>query len=285
VPWETREVDALELVKYEAIGNDFLVLFDLDADAPFDAELVAALCDRRHGIGADGVLRLGRSSTATIAMSLKNADGSDAETSGNGLRCAALAAVHAGLAPDELVIGTVAGPVRAAVELRGEGRADVTVEMGAAIVRRLGSPLAGYEAFEVHAGNPHLVLVAGPSRAALAAIDLEALGRPLEGAVAGGQNVEFIAAGDDTARITLRVWERGAGITEACGSGSVAAAAACHFAGLVGERVTVENPGGDLVVTLAGDDRARPRATLAGPARRVATVRVAPHELAAPVRR
>jgi diaminopimelate epimerase len=277
-------MEGLELVKYEAIGNDFLVLFDPDADAPFDAELVAALCDRHHGLGADGVLRL-RAAGATIAMSLKNADGGDAETSGNGLRCAALAAVHAGLATTELSIETDAGPVRAAVQLLEAGRAEVTVEMGEAAVQRADSPLAGYEAFQVNTGNPHLVLVGGATRAELAALDLGRLGPPLEVAVAGGQNVEFVATPVDPARITLRVWERGAGMTEACGSGSVAAAAACRYASLVGERITVDNPGGELVVTLSGEDRARSRATLAGPARRVGYLQVARDEIAVPVRR
>jgi len=270
------DVAVIEFVKYEAVGNDFLVLFDPGRTAPFSPGVVSALCDRHHGVGADGVLRLsGAEGDAVVAMELKNADGGDAETSGNGLRCAALAVVHAGLATTELVIETVVGPARAQVRLAAAGQGEVTVEMGELTVRSVDSPLEGRAAYRVDVGNPHLVLVG----ATLDGVDLERLGPELETAVPGGQNVEIVAAGADPGRIALRVWERGAGITEACGSGSVAAAAACRLMGLAGDTVVVENPGGLLVVELAGEDPTRPVATLSGPARRVARVEVEMTEL------
>jgi diaminopimelate epimerase len=261
----------MQFVKYEAVGNDFLVLFDGQLDAPFSSELVAALCDRHRGVGADGVLRLSDGhGGATVTMALKNADGTDAETSGNGLRCAALAVVQAGLGTDEFVIDTIAGPARCVVHLVESGRAEVTVEMGEAKVQPVGAPIEGRAAYRVEVGNPHLVLVGS----SLDGVDLERVGPRLEKAVPGGQNVEVVAAGEDPHRIALRVWERGAGLTEACGSGSVAAAAACRFAGLASSRVVVNNPGGALTVELSGADLARPLATLTGPARRVARVEV-----------
>jgi diaminopimelate epimerase len=269
-------VAAIELVKYEGAGNDFLVLFDPMRSLPFDADLVSALCDRHRGVGADGVLRLSDpAGVATVAMTLKNADGSAAETSGNGLRCAALAAVHAGLAASEVVIETVVGSSKAVVRSASDGRADVSVEMGRMRVEPVASPIEGRTAYRVDAGNPHLVLVG----ATLDDVDLNRVGPELEVAVPDGQNVEVVAVSRDRGRIALRVWERGAGITEACGSGSAAAAASCRFADLVENRVVVENPGGELVVELSGSQPAGLLATLTGPARRVAVVGVDLDEL------
>ena len=264
-------VAVMECVKYEAAGNDFLVLFDTQLKVPFSSELVSALCERHRGVGADGVLLLSDGHAgATVTMRLKNADGTDAETSGNGLRCAALAVVQAGLGTEDFVIETIAGPARCVVHLVEPGFAEVTVEMGKAKVEALEASIEGRAAYRVEVGNPHLVLVGG----SLDGVDLERVGPRLEKAVPGGQNVEVVAAGQDPGRIALRTWERGAGLTEACGSGSVAAAAACRFAGLASSRVVVDNPGGPLIVELSGADPARPLASLTGPARRVARVEV-----------
>ncbi len=266
----------LSLLKYEALGNDFLIALDPHVlDGSLAPAVAAALCDRHRGVGADGVIVVRPPSRGGAGvMELYNADGGRAETSGNGLRCLALALVDSGtVATRQVVIETDGGAVTAAVGPRPEfGGADVTVSMGTVTLgpAKRPAPMLGerFEACAAEVGNPHLVLV-GPS---LEGVDISIVGPELERARPGGQNVEVVAP-DGEGGLELVVWERGAGATEACGSGSCAAAAAARAAGLVGDRVPVANPGGRLVVDLAGPASA-PSATLTGPARRVARLEV-----------
>ena len=217
----------LRLSKHHGLGNDFLIRLDGDVDAA----MARAVCDRRTGVGADGLI-----SVVSDRWTLFNADGSRAESSGNGLRCAAQAVARSrGVTDLDVTFETDAGPRR--VQLSGDV---ATVEMGAVTVHRLGDDDA-----EVSTGNPHLVLrVPDPS-----AVDLLALGREHPDV-----NVEIIAAGPEPDSLAFRVHERGAGITMACGTGSVAAAAAAHAWGIVGPRVVVHNPGGDVTVELKQDE-------------------------------
>jgi len=303
----------LTLVKYHGLGNDFLVALDagdLDAAAAARAtkapaepgapgatagpdhvgELARVLCDRHTGVGADGLLVLRAAvSGGDVRMELRNADGGRAETSGNGLRCLAFAAIEAGLVPGpELVIETDAGVRRAVLRRRDElGSADVSVEMGCIRVRPLspvadgslpGSGAEPWPAWFVDAGNPHLVLLA-PS---LEGVAITAVGPVLEHMRTGGQNVEIATCGPGGSELALVVWERGSGATLACGSGSVAAAAALHSAGISADRVLVHNPGGTAEVILAGDDPLAVTATLAGPVGRVARIQVEPVALGRP---
>jgi diaminopimelate epimerase len=233
----------LRLSKHHGLGNDFLVRLDGDVDAA----MARALCDRRTGVGADGLI-----SVVERRWTLFNGDGSPAEVSGNGLRCAAQAMARAeGVHDLEITFDTVAGVRR--VGLRGDS---ATVDMGPVVVRRLADAEA-----DVDAGNPHLVLrVDDPS-----SVDLLALG-----ARHPELNVEVIAGGPEPDALTMRVHERGAGITEACGTGSCAAAAAAHAWGMVGPTVMVHNPGGDLTVELN-----HAAALLTGPTVWVADVEVA----------
>lgn len=263
-------MDLLRLAKYEALGNDFLISFDQGAGDVLDARLIVALCDRHRGIGADGLIGLRPSDDGGLSMRLTNADGSPAETSGNGLRCVALAAFDAGAVKGGSVqIETVVGRRRADLVTGGDGAGEIRVEMGQVHVAATDSPLGGKRAFRADVGNPHLVLLG--SR--VDDVDLAVIGPELEAAWPGGQNVEVIAvsAADE---LDLVVFERGAGITEACGSGSVAAAAAARLQGVTRETVTVHNPGGDLGVELSGPDLGRPMAWLTGPARRIAELEV-----------
>jgi diaminopimelate epimerase len=219
-------------------------------------------------------------------MELRNADGGRAETSGNGLRCFALAVIDAGLiSGSEMVVETDAGPRRAFLrEHCGPGSADISVEMGT--VRVTGSdPLAdaalpgsrglAWPAWSVNVGNPHLVVLAP----GLEGIALSAIGPVLEERRPNGQNVEFAAYEPDTGELSLVVWERGAGPTLACGSGSVASAAALHSAGISPAKVRVRNPGGTVEVSLSGDDPLAMAADLAGSVHRVAGITVDPREL------
>jgi diaminopimelate epimerase len=213
----------LRLSKHHGLGNDFLIRLDGDVDAA----MARAVCDRRTGVGADGLI-----SVVGTQWTLFNADGSRAEASGNGLRCAAQAVARArGVETIDIAFATDVGDRR--VELAGDL---ATVEMGPVVVHRLGDDDA-----DVTTGNPHLVLrVDDPST-----VDLLALG-----ALHPDVNVEVIARGPEPDSLAFRVHERGAGITMACGTGSVAAAAAAHAWGIVGPRVVVHNPGGDVTVEL-----------------------------------
>ena len=269
----------MQLAKLHGLGNDFLVLVDMDDATPIDAGLAIALCDRRRGLGADGLIRVSPGTDgADVTMTLRNADGSLAEMSGNGIRCLALAVARArGVASLDLRVAT-GGGVRA-VSLRAgrAGSAEVDVDMGK--VRPGPEPDTGWLSLPVDAvllrgpdgeypglltldvGNPHLVvLVADPH-----AVDLADAGPVAERQFAAGINVGFVAAtAGEVDALDLRVWERGAGITEACGSGATAAAHAAHEWGLVGEQVTVHLPGGDVRVAIGDTLR------LSGPAVHVA---------------
>jgi len=273
---------SLRLAKYEGAGNDFLVAVEAEVSSALtkSPSLVAALCERHRGIGADGLIVVAPIDAARLSMTLYNADGGLAETSGNGLRCAVLAAHDAGLIEEDVVIETGAGTARAQLRTSPDGGpSEVRVEMGACAVETVPEAVEGRDAYRVDVGNPHLVLI-GPL---LDAPSLVRIGPRLERAVAGGQNVESVASlGTD--RLELTVWERGAGLTEACGTGSCAAAAAARLAGLVGDTVVVVNPGGELLVELSGPPE-RPLAALTGPVRRIAAVVVELSDYSAGARR
>jgi diaminopimelate epimerase len=210
-------------------------------------------------------------------MELRNADGGVAEMSGNGIRCLAQAAVDAGLvAPPRFTVLTGAG-VRTVTFTPDEspGRARASVDMGPVTLgpdQR--QDFEDRRARTADVGNPHLVLW-GPE---VQSVDIAALGPRLQEAFAGGINVEWIAtvADDHGELLDLRVWERGAGETMACGTGSVAAAAAARSWGVIAPAgtVRVRNPGGTLEVVL-GEGPGDP-AVLAGPVRKVADIEVHP---------
>lgn len=241
----------VRLHKHHGLGNDFLIALDVD----IDADLARRVCERRTGVGADGLISVargaGESPQSLFRWRLLNADGSEAESSGNGLRCAAQAVARSkGVEDLDITFETPAGARR--VTIAGDV---ATVEMGEVSVARLGDDDA-----EVSTGNPHLVLrVDDPST-----VDLLALGEQH-----ADVNVEVIAVAAPD-ELAFRVHERGAGITMACGTGSVAAAAAANAWGLVGRRVVVHNPGGDVTVELQQDDSA----LLTGPTVWIADVEI-----------
>ena len=249
------------LDKYQALGNDFLILIDGDVDDDF----VRRACDRHRGVGADGLITVTKDPAggADLTMVLRNADGGRAEMSGNGIRCLVRAATTQGLVTGpEVTVATDAGIKRLWVKDEG-----VTVDMGPVVLgaeREHSSP--GWRQRDVDLGNPHLVLLC-PDPAEVHVADL---GPRLEQLRPGGLNVEFIAPGPGKDELRFRVWERGAGETQACGTGSCAAAAAAHAWDLVGRNVTVHNPGGDLDVEVGEDTT-----LLTGPAEFVARVEIA----------
>ena len=261
----------LRFTKHHGAGNDFLVLIDPDGANPLSPDLVRALCDRHFGVGADGVIRvLAGGDQADLVMVLQNADGSEAEMSGNGMRCLAQAAVQSALvAPPTFTVAT-GGGVRIVAYAQGgdPDTAWATVSMGRAeLGENQPQKFGDRKVRTVDMGNPHLVMF-GPD---LDDVDVAGIGAHLQTVYEGGVNVEFITTGDEPDHLVLRVFERGVGETQACGTGSAAAAAAAHSWGLVGRNVAVHNPGGTLEVNLDDDE-----ILLAGPVHRVASVVVSP---------
>lgn len=250
--------------KVEGLGNDFMLVEATADDLPRLQARAPSLCDRRLGIGGDGILVVGppTSPAAHASMWVVNHDGSRPEMCGNGLRCVALW-VAAREAERTVVIDTDDGAKRCTVTsgpdalTRAVGmRAEVEVDMGAARHGTAVTPesAAGRTFSRVSMGNPHAVAFVGPGE------DPEALARQHGPAVETdpdfpeGTNVEF-AAVDPDGTITLWVWERGCGITDACGTGACATAAAAVAAGLLpaGAAARVQLPGGPLTITVPDD--------------------------------
>jgi diaminopimelate epimerase len=259
----------MRLTKHQAIGNDFLVLLDSAGLRPIHPDEVVELCDRHLGVGADGLLRATRGSSGSDAtMQLFNSDGSRAEMSGNGIRCLAQALLQAGVAgPPRVVIDTDAGRKTVTVDARTGPRSHVlSVDMGAVVLGDEQPEWVGDEvlrAVRVDAGNPHLVLQVPDLEWAP---DIELLGGEIDEATPGGINVHLVASGPKPGDLTMRTWERGAGLTLACGTGACAAAAAAQAWELAGSEVAVHMPGGVADVVL-GDT-----VTLRGPTTSVAVL-------------
>jgi len=252
----------LAFAKYHGLGNDFILLDNRDRPEPMlSPEQAVQLCDRHFGIGADGVIFvLPGENGADYTMRIFNSDGSEPEMCGNGIRCfAKYAAVLDGVENTEKTykIHTLAGLI--VPTLRPDGQ--VTVDMGRPILaaeqvpttlgsagetvvnRSLTAAGRDWAVTTVSMGNPHCITFVEDG----AAIDLTAIGPQIECHPAFPQktNVEFV----DVVRpdyLRMRVWERGAGITLACGTGACATLVAAVLNGLSERVATVELPGGPL---------------------------------------
>lgn len=261
----------MQLTKHHALGNDFLVCLPLRGEAVpsrlGEVEAARALCDRRRGVGADGLIwgtplpAGGSTAGAPVAgeptweMLLLNADGSEAEISGNGVRCLAQAIWRqAGGRDDgkELLIAT-GGGVRRLVRHGSITPVvdDVSVDMGPVSagpdldgVTPLLAPLGPRHLAAARIGNPHVVAHVEDG----AGVALGEIGPAVEAAVPGGVNLHLLEVIDDHT-IVLRHWERGAGLTDACGSGASVSAHLARLWGLTGPEVKVRMPGGEAVVT------------------------------------
>jgi diaminopimelate epimerase len=273
-------VTRLSFRKVEGLGNDFVLLdrrdrspAELEAELAWIRELAPRLCDRRTGVGGDGILVVGPGQTGSLAsMIVVNFDGSRPEMCGNGLRCVAafVAEQHGGL--DRLRLDTDAGPRACQITGRGSGgETSVSVAMGSAARLGTRTPAAGggREFVSVSMGNPHAICFVG------AGDEPEALARELgpaielDGTYAPAKtNVEFARVEADGS-ILLWVWERGVGITSACGTGACATAVAAVDLGLVeaDTPIRVRLPGGALEITVPGDADAE--VVMTGPARQV----------------
>ncbi len=249
--------------KYHGIGNDFVMLADPEDRLTVTADLAARLCDRRFGIGADGVIRVapGRDG-GDFVMDYRNADGSVGEMCGNGIRCLAVFARAEGLTDAmELKVDTGAG--RKIITVQEDGR--VRVDMGPPVFEADRIPLRWengdplhvkidtaedvVEASCVSMGNAHaVVFVDDPASAPVRTLGPEIERHPM---FPRGTNVEFIRV-PSKGRVEMRVWERGSGETLACGTGACAAAVVARLVSEAAETVTVALPGGELQVEWSG---------------------------------
>ena len=261
----------MEFAKGHGTQNDFVVLPDLDARLALTPAAVSALCDRRRGLGADGVLRVTTAQAALAAgvydripegvqpgdwyMDYRNADGSIAQMCGNGVRVFAHYLHASGLeSRSEFVVGSLAGSRPVVLHGVDALSADVTVEMGKANQHGVSSATVGGREFTglaIDVGNPHLACVdAALTPDELAILDVGAPVRFDHALFPDGVNVEVLTA-PDAGAVTMRVHERGVGETRSCGTGTVAAAVAAlqhHGASTGALRVRVA--GGEVTVTI-----------------------------------
>ncbi len=262
----------LRLTKHQALGNDFLVTDDPALDRLGDDELAALarrLCDRRRGIGADGLLVRSAAAGFDARMTLLNADGSRAEMSGNGIRCFAQSLGDAGAGRTWRIL-TDAGERSVAVTPTADpATIDAVVEMGD--VAPLPEP-AGWDVLGCHPDRPVAHVSLGNPHSVVGVDDVSVVDLAHLGAKVPHVNLEIVEPGPEPHAITMRVHERGAGITEACGTGACASAWAAVQWGLVPASVAeviVHMDGGSARVAVHGG-----AVTLAGPASKVASVEV-----------
>jgi len=235
--------------KYHGARNDFIVL-DARAKAVDNVRAFALRwCDRHAGIGADGVLVIGNSERAPVSMRVINADGSEAEMCGNGVRCVARYLDERGEGA-AFTIDTVGGLIRTEVMERGEVY-QVRVDVGEP--RFVDVEGAEPQSALVVVGNPHLVLF----REEIGAFDLVAIGEAAQSDTRypGGINVHLVET-EDPSTLRLRHYERGAGLTMACGTGTVAGAVASIVRGDVSSPVLARVPGGELIIEWNGNGHA-----------------------------
>lgn len=269
-----------DFVKYEGLGNDFVLIDNRTAVEPLlSIERAVALCDRHFGVGADGVIFLLPAEQADFGMRIYNSDGSEAEMCGNGIRCLARFALELGIEPSGGVftVETLAGPM--GISVATDGR--VAVDMGPPYLlageipttlapddqKVVALPLdVGGQDWTVTCvgmGNPHAVIFVDD----VEAVDLARLGPLFEHHPAFPQrtNTHFVQVLSRT-HLKMRIWERGAGPTLACGTGACAVLVAAVLNHLTETSATVALPGGSLeIVWEAQTNHLR----MTGPARRV----------------
>lgn len=260
----------MKFTKMQGTGNDFLFVEAGESERRDWPALARAMCDRHFGIGADGLMLVLPSARADVRMRLFNADGSEAEVSGNGVRCLVKYAVDRGIArPHEgfIVVEGLSGLLEAQVAGAGGQVESVRLSMGAPRFAPAEIPLA-VEArppvldlpLEVDGETVHVACLSMGNPHAVTFIDspveeypLERLGPLVERHPAFPARVNFgvarVLARD---RMDVRVWERGVGETLACGSGSCAAMVAARLKGRVGDAVDIRQPGGPLTVEWDG---------------------------------
>jgi diaminopimelate epimerase len=247
--------------KMHGNGNDFVLIDEFEKVVIPDemkGQFAALYCDRRFGIGADGIMYLSKSEKSTLRMRLFQPDESEAEMCGNGIRCLVKYAFDAKYAKESCTVETLAGEVGVAMEYK-EDEFSATITIPTPKFDRKDIPATGegeykekigeYEVYAVNTGVPHAVIFVD----AVESVDIAAVASAIRhhASFPQGANVNFVQRGTGDS-ITIRTFERGVEAeTLSCGTGATAAAAMAHKLGLVGTTVHVETNGGPLVIYLA----------------------------------
>jgi len=242
--------------KMQGLGNDFIMVdcFDIDMECVLDIgdrKTVQKLCDRHFGIGADGVILILPSDNSDFRMRIFNPDGSEAEMCGNGIRCFAKFVYDLGITKEKtFTVETLAGIIKPRIVEKG-----IMVDMGEPKVGDIGFNLTAnektYQITEVSMGNPHAVIFV--DNAEDYPVSDEGAAIETNKRFPNKTNVEFVEVVNDS-EIIMRVWERGAGITLACGTGACASVVAGALNKKTGRNVTVHLLGGDLDIEWAADN-------------------------------
>lgn len=270
----------INFTKMQGIGNDFIVIDDRDENLTFASEQVIKMCDRKFGIGADGIMfvRNAVSPENDFSWWFANNDGTIPDMCGNGSRCFARFVYENGLIPHVrkcLKLETLAGVKEIKINVASDGTTfeSATVNMGKASAEPASVPTTlvansngrvidarynvdGREVLltAISMGNPHAVLFERDLNEPISEELVTTLGPKIECSVGfpAKANVEFVEV-IDASTLRMRVWERGVGETLACGTGASAAAYAANIKNLVGDEVTVKLLGGDLLIEIKDD--------------------------------
>lgn len=259
----------IEFTKWQGCGNDFVLVDDRSKSIKDPAELSRKMCDRHYGIGADGLIIIRPSDKADTRMRIYNTDGSEAEMCGNGIRCFARWVYELGLVPgEEFTVETGAGILVPKI-IKENGRiTGVRVDMGQPVLDAEKIPTKGfgtgrvvdktievlgetYHVTCVSMGNPHCVVLWDD----LSTLDIEKLGPAFENhpAFPNRVNTEFVSVRDKN-HVRMRVWERGAAVTMACGTGACATLTACVLNDRTERKAEIELDGGKLFIEWSEKD-------------------------------
>lgn len=261
----------MQFSKWHGQGNDFVIVNGFQEKLNDYRQAAIAVCDRHFGIGADGLVILLPAATADADFKIRifNSDGSEAEMCGNATRCIARYVYENGLSEKtSLTLETLAGYIKPEIVFEAGQIKTICVNMGVPRLQRNEIPMAGPEDLQavnipleaagrtygitcVSMGNPHCVIFVDD----IAAVDLSAIGPVIEthSLFPRKTNVEFVQVLSSD-KVRMRVWERGAGITLACGTGASATLVASVLNGKTDRAITVELDGGDLFVEWRDDN-------------------------------
>ena len=259
----------MKFTKWQGIGNDFVIVNGFQEKIADYASKAIEVCDRHFGIGADGLVIALPSDVADFRMRIFNSDGSEAEMCGNVTRCFSRFVYETGLtSKTELAIETLAGIIRPKLIFENGVITSVCVDMGEPRLKRSEIPMVGdpedkavnvpllvdnsnFAVTCVSMGNPHCVVFVDD----VENLDLQMFGRPIEihPAFPRKTNVEFVQV-LDRQTLRMRVWERGAGVTLACGTGACATLVAAVLNGKTDRRATLKLDGGELLIEWREDN-------------------------------
>ncbi|EAX48618.1 Diaminopimelate epimerase [Thermosinus carboxydivorans Nor1] len=259
----------MQFTKWHGQGNDFVIVNGFQEKIEDYAQAAVKICDRHFGIGADGLVIVGPSQVADFRMRIFNSDGSEAEMCGNVTRCVARYVYEYGLTDKtKITLETLAGPIKPELIFENGVLRTVRVDMGEPRLKRAQIPMIGepdseainvplivndktYDITCVSMGNPHCIIFVDD----VDEINLAAVGPLIENhpTFPRKTNVEFVQVLNDH-EMRMRVWERGAGITLACGTGASATLVAAVLNGKTGRVATIHLDGGDLVLEWGNDN-------------------------------